>query len=89
MGAERTASGELTIRLEFFAQFREDRGVDGETVRTQSATPAELYEELDARFHFRTKRAQARVAVNDQLAGWDTELASGDTVVFLSPFGGG
>lgn len=80
---------EKTIRVEFFAQFREDSGVAFETLSTSSSTPAELFEELDRRHGFRTDRATARVAVNDAMAAWNTRLDEGDTVVFLTPFGGG
>lgn len=79
----------ITIHLEFFAQFREDRGVPAESIRTGSRTAAELYEELNEKHHFRTDRETSRVAVNDALASWETALTDGDTVVFLSPFGGG
>ena len=89
MAIEETISEEKTIKLEFFAQFREDRGIGSEAVRTASATPAELYAELDARYHFRANRATTRIAVNDELAEWTRRLADGDTVVFLTPFGGG
>lgn len=78
-----------TITLEFFAQFREDRGLAAETVQTRSRTAAELYAELDAIHHFRAERAKTRVAVNDAIAPWNTHIREGDTIVFLSPFGGG
>lgn len=78
-----------TIRLEFFAQLREDRGIAAETVQTRCRTAAELYAELDAIHHFRSDRAKARVAVNDTIAPWDSPIREGDTVVFLTPFGGG
>lgn len=77
------------IDLEFFAQFREDRGLPAETVVTMTRTVKELYAELDAKYHFRSKMSTTRVAVNDSLAPWDSEIRDGDRVVFLSPFGGG
>ncbi len=83
------AADRKSVNLEFFAQFREDRGVSRETVRTSSRTAAELYEELDSAYRFRTERAVARVAVNDKIVPWDTSIDEGDTVVFLTPFGGG
>lgn len=78
-----------SLRLEYFAQFREARGVSAETVQTNSRTAAELFDELVARYHFPVQRATTRVAVNDALVPWSTPLRDGDTVVFLTPFGGG
>lgn len=78
-----------TIRLEFFAQFREDRGLASENVQTRCRTAEELYAELDAVHHFHAERAKARVAVNDAIVPWNTRIGEGDTVVFLTPFGGG
>jgi molybdopterin converting factor small subunit len=30
-----------------------------------------------------------KVAINDEFAAWDTQLASGDTIVFIPPVAGG
>ena len=78
-----------TVRIEYFAQFREERGVDTETVETTSRTTRELFEELTARHRFRHTSTSVRVAVNESFSDWDREIREGDTVVFLTPFGGG
>jgi molybdopterin converting factor small subunit len=78
-----------SVDLEFFAQFREDCGLSRETVLTTSRTAEELYTELDRKYRFRSHKETIRVAVNDSLAPWDTEIRDGDRVVFLTPFGGG
>jgi len=78
-----------SVALEFFAQFREDCGVSSETVQTTSRTAEELYTELDRKYRFTSQRKAIRVAVNDALTSWDTEIRDGDRVVFLTPFGGG
>ncbi len=80
---------EKSITLEFFAQFREDTGRNQEQIKTRSTTARELYEELDRRHSFRSRPETTRIAVNDSLASWNTLIQDGDTVVFLTPFGGG
>lgn len=80
---------EKTITLEFFAQFREDTGKNRDQIKTRSTTARELYEELDRRHGFRSRPETTRIAVNDSLASWSTLIQDGDTVVFLTPFGGG
>lgn len=77
------------IRIEYFARFREERGVDAETVETTTRTTRELFEELAARHGFRQPVASIRVAVNESFSDWDRQIQEGDTVVFLTPFGGG
>ena len=77
------------IRVLYFAGLREARGRSDETVETAAATPAALYRELAERHGFPAVPEGMRVAVNDGIADWQTALADGDTVVFLTPFGGG
>ena len=77
------------IRVLYFAGLRERRGKPDETVSTEARTPAELYTELAARHGFPAAPDGMTVAVNDAMAEWEAELADGDTVVFLTPFGGG
>jgi molybdopterin converting factor small subunit len=79
----------LRIRILYFAELRERRGRPEETVETDARTPDAVYRELARRHGFRPAPEGMSVAVNDEMAGWDTELADGDTIVFLTPFGGG
>lgn len=79
----------LRIRVLYFADLREKRGAPAETVETSAGTAAALYRELAARHGFAAAPSGIKVAVNDRMADWQTALASGDTVVFLTPFGGG
>lgn len=78
-----------TVRLEFFAQIREDLGTAAESFQTECTTAAELYDELEAKYRFRSTRSVTRVAINEQLTSWESPIHDGDTVVFLTPFGGG
>ena len=77
------------INLEYYAYFREVRRLSKETIATEAGSPRELFDDMIKRFGFRTDRDSVRVAVNDVLVSWDRPLADGDTVVFLTPFGGG
>jgi molybdopterin converting factor small subunit len=85
----------VRVRVLYFAELRERRGRSEETVVTEASTPAGLYRELAERHGFRPASAAAAapegmsVAVNDEMARWESELADGDTIVFLTPFGGG
>jgi molybdopterin converting factor subunit 1 len=77
------------IEVQYFAVLRERVGVARETVSTDAATAAELYDELAARHEFGLPRAMLRVAVNDEFADWSRPLAAGDRVVFIPPVAGG
>jgi molybdopterin converting factor subunit 1 len=77
------------IEVQYFAVLRERAGIGRETVRTEAATAAALYEELAARHDFGLPRAMLRVAVNDEFAEWSQPLAAGDRVVFIPPVAGG
>jgi len=88
-GLEDRGESAKRIRILYFAELRERRGIPEETIVTVGRTPSALYQELGRRHGFPPPPEGMAVAVNDELAGWDTELAGDDTVVFLTPFGGG
>ena len=61
----------------------------GETRQDAEGTAAELFQVM-AEKHSRLKtEAAALVAINDEMAGWDTPLADGDEVLFFPPVAGG
>lgn len=77
----------LTIR--YFAAFRELTGVEAETVETEQATPSALFSECAARYQGLQKFTSSMVAVNDEMAAWDSVLKDGDEVLFFPPVAGG
>ena len=83
------ADNTKSIFVEYYAFFRETLGRRDETVSTTAASARDLFDELVARYGLPTGVDTIRVAVNDRIVPWNTMLADGDTVVFLTPFGGG
>jgi molybdopterin converting factor subunit 1 len=79
----------ISVTARYFAVFRERAGRDAEQVDTDARTAAELYAELARKHAFADSVARCKVAVNDQLVGWDVELAAGDEVLFFPPVAGG
>jgi molybdopterin-guanine dinucleotide biosynthesis protein A len=77
------------LRVRYFALLREQAGRSAEELETLAATPRELYEELRRRRGLTLAPEFLRVAVNDEFGDWRSELADGDTVVFLPPVAGG
>lgn len=78
-----------SIRIQYFAVLREERGIGEEILKTAALTAGDLYEELRGKYHFRLPAERLRVSVNDQFCDWQTELKSGDCVVFIPPVAGG
>jgi molybdopterin converting factor subunit 1 len=83
------ARGSRSVKLQYFAVLREQRGVAEETLETTARTSSDLYEELRARHGFTLPAARLRVAINDSFVPWDRELADGDRVAFIPPVAGG
>jgi len=77
------------VHLLYFAAFHDATGCREENWQTDAATAAELYGEISARYGFPFDRSVLRVAKNDEVVSWSTELADGDLVAFLAPFAGG
>lgn len=78
-----------SLTILYFAQLREQRGRDEETVDSAAPTPAHLYEELSRQHGLSFPRRNLIVAINDEMAPWDALLHDGDRVVFLPPVSGG
>jgi molybdopterin synthase sulfur carrier subunit len=78
-----------TYTVLYFGLLTERRGLAEERVESAASTAADLYAELDALHGLGLSTAHFRVAVNDEFAGWEREIKSGDVVAFLPPMSGG
>ena len=79
----------IDVTAHYFAVFRERAGRSSEAVSTSSLTAAELFDEVANRHGFADSRDRCKVAINGELAAWDSSLASGDEVLFFPPVAGG
>ena len=77
------------IHIQYYALLREERGLSRETVTTDAKTVQGLYQQLQAKYHFRLSPDILRVAINDEFVNWRSPLQSNDTVVFIPPVAGG
>ena len=77
----------LTVR--YFAAFREATGVAQETIDTPASNAAELFEHC-RRLHPELESFDASmVAINDEMAHWESTLNDDDEVLFFPPVAGG
>ncbi|MHB8421294.1 MAG: MoaD/ThiS family protein [Leptospirales bacterium] len=79
----------IAISLVYFGAIREKTGVSEETVLTTAQTPRNLYQELDQQYSLGFPLSRLRVAVDGKISDPDEIIASGSTVIYLPPFGGG
>jgi len=79
----------VNVEAKYFAAFREQAQCACETVATEASTVGDLYAEIAARHGFADGMTRCKVAINDELTGWDAPLKDGDTVLFFPPVAGG
>jgi molybdopterin synthase sulfur carrier subunit len=79
----------MQIQILYFAQLADLAGKAQETRTLSNSSPAELYAELKAAYHFPHAFKQLQVAINHQLSSHDTQLKDGDSIAFLPPMTGG
>jgi molybdopterin converting factor small subunit len=79
----------VKIRVRYFAAFREAAGLGSEDLDALSRSPAELFQECSQRHHGLKKYSSSLVAINDEMASWDTQLNENDEVLFFPPVAGG
>ena len=78
-----------TLTVRYFAVFRERAGMDEETVSLDAATARDVFDQLQARHGSAEPLAHCKVAINDEMADWDSPVADGDTVLLFPPVAGG
>jgi molybdopterin converting factor subunit 1 len=78
-----------TITVRYFAGFREHAGVGQETVSVPAATAGDVYELLKDRHGSEEPLGHCKVAINDEMVDWNTEVVDGDTVLLFPPVAGG
>ena len=77
------------IHIRYYALLREERGLTEETVTTSAQTALDLLDEVRTKYNFKLPVNLLKVAINNQFEDWDTELKTGDALVFIPPVAGG
>ena len=79
----------MQVNVRYFAAFREAAGRETETVETRACTPRALFDECRSRYAELQAWESSLVAINDEMAQWDSEIGEGDEVLFFPPVAGG
>ncbi|MDH3757673.1 MAG: MoaD/ThiS family protein [Gammaproteobacteria bacterium] len=78
-----------TITVRYFAMFREQAGVNEETLSLDATTAADVFEHTKARHGSSEPAGHCKVAINDEMADWTSPVEDGDTVLLFPPVAGG
>jgi len=78
-----------TVRVRYFAAFREAAGAESETVETRASTASELFSECAGRHCLLGAYSVSLVGINDEMADRDAMISDGDEVLFFPPVAGG
>lgn len=77
------------IIVRYFAGFRENAGTAEEIVSIDAATAREVFATLQHRHGSAEPLGHCKVAINDEMADWDSTVNDGDTVFLFPPVAGG
>jgi molybdopterin converting factor small subunit len=72
-----------------FAAFREAAGLETEAIETNATTTGSLFDQCRARHDGLQAWEASLVAINDEMAQWDSGINEGDEVLFFPPVAGG
>ena len=78
-----------TITVRYFAMFRENAGLDEETLTLDVTSTADVFAATRERHGSDEPSGHCKVAINDVMADWDSRIADGDTVLLFPPVAGG
>ena len=76
-------------KVRYFALFRDQTGCESEAIDWPGGTAAELFQMMAEKHTSLKTEAAALVAINDEMAGWETAISEGDEVLFFPPVAGG
>ena len=78
-----------TITVRYFAMFRENAGVDEETLALEATTAADVFAATRDKHGSSEPLGHCKVAINDVMADWDSPVDDGDTLLLFPPVAGG
>jgi MoaD family protein len=78
-----------TITVRYFAMFREHAGLGEETLQLEVNTALDVFEETQDRHGSTEPSGHCKVAINDEMADWSSDVNDGDTVLLFPPVAGG
>lgn len=79
----------MKTKVRYFALFREQAGLESETVEWQGGSTADLFHVISEMHTGISGNGASLVAVNEEMASWETFVAEGDEVLFFPPVAGG
>ena len=77
------------ITVRYFAMFREQAGIDGETINIDADTAGDVFEKVRHRHGSSEPLGHCKVAINDEMADWSSAIRDGDVVLLFPPVAGG
>ena len=77
------------VTVRYFAMFRENAGTDAETIDLDVATAADVFAATSERHGSSEPLGHCKVAINDEMADWDSLVSDGDVVLLFPPVAGG
>jgi len=69
--------------------FREHAGLSEETLQLDAATALDVFEQTRTRHGSAEPGGHCKVAINDEMAEWESAVNDGDTVLLFPPVAGG
>ena len=79
----------MKVNVRYFAAFREAVGRETEPLETAATTTGALFAQCRAQHDGLMEWDASLVAINDEMAQWDSEIKEGDEVLFFPPVAGG
>lgn len=78
-----------TLTVRYFAVFRERAGLAEEVLKLDVSTAGEVFALTRHRHGSEEPLGHCKVAINDEMASWESPVNDGDTILLFPPVAGG
>ena len=78
-----------SITVRYFAIFREYAGLDEEVVTLEAEPASDVFQQLKDRHGLSEPLGHCKVAINDEMADWNSIINDGDIILLFPPVSGG
>ena len=79
----------MKVKVKYFAALREQANKSEEYIEGEFEKAQQLYDFLQEKYNFSIDQKNLKVAINEEYKDFNSDIFTGDIIVFIPPVAGG